>query len=63
MRGDIIVHDEMIIHGPGGNASRDRWRRSYITAFRSKARVDFERSIGFAHLHYATISGKRSAVR
>lgn len=27
-RGDITVHDEMIIHGSGGNSSPDRWRRT-----------------------------------
>ncbi|MEJ5979167.1 phytanoyl-CoA dioxygenase family protein [Novosphingobium sp. PS1R-30] len=55
-RGDITVHDEMIIHGSGGNVSPDRWRRTYITAFRSKACVDFERSIGFTHSHNDTIN-------
>ena len=55
-RGDITVHDEMIIHGSGGNRSENRWRRTYITAFRSKACVDFERSIGFTHSHNDTIN-------
>jgi ectoine hydroxylase-related dioxygenase (phytanoyl-CoA dioxygenase family) len=55
-RGDITVHDEMIIHGSGGNRSPDRWRRTYITAFRSKACVDFERAIGFTHSHNDTIN-------
>lgn len=50
-RGDITVHDEMIIHGSGGNRSPDRWRRTYITAYRSEACVAFERSIGFTHSH------------
>jgi hypothetical protein len=50
-RGDITVHNEMIIHGSGGNNSPDRWRRTYITAFRSEACVAFERSIGFTHSH------------
>lgn len=50
-RGDMSVHDEMIIHGSSGNRSLSRWRRTYITAFRSKACVDFERSIGFTHSH------------
>jgi hypothetical protein len=50
-RGDMTVHDEMIIHGSGGNRSRGRWRRTYIIAFRSQACVDFERSIGFTHSH------------
>lgn len=55
-RGDITVHDEMIIHGSGGNRSPDRWRRTYIAAFRSKACVDFERSIGFTHSHNDAIN-------
>lgn len=55
-RGDITVHDEMIIHGSGGNSSPDRWRRTYIAAFRSKACVDFERTIGFTHSHDDTIN-------
>ena len=50
-RGDITVHDELIVHGSGGNSSPDRWRRTYIVAFRSKACVDHERSIGFTHSH------------
>lgn len=55
-RGDITVHNEMIIHGSGGNRSPDRWRRTYIAAFRSKACVDYERSIGFTHSHNDTIN-------
>lgn len=55
-RGDITVHDEMIIHGSGGNNSRDRWRRTYITAYRSRACVDYERSIGFTHSHNDAIN-------
>jgi hypothetical protein len=50
-RGDITVHDEMIIHGSGGNRSATRWRRTYVAAFRSEACVAFERSIGFTHSH------------
>lgn len=55
-RGDITVHDELIVHGSGGNSSPDRWRRTYIVAFRTKACVDFERSIGFTHSHNDTIN-------
>lgn len=54
-RGDIIVHDELIVHGSAGNQSPDRWRRTYIVAFRTKACVDYERSIGFTHSHNDTI--------
>jgi ectoine hydroxylase-related dioxygenase (phytanoyl-CoA dioxygenase family) len=50
-RGDITVHDERIIHGSGGNSSRNSWRRTYIVAFRTKVCVDYERSIGFTHSH------------
>jgi phytanoyl-CoA hydroxylase len=50
-QGDITVHDERIVHGSGGNWSRHRWRRTYIVAYRTKACVDFERSIGFTHSH------------
>lgn len=50
-RGDITVHDEMIIHGSGGNQSPDRWRRTYIVAFRQAATVAAERSVGFTHSH------------
>ena len=55
-RGDITVHDELILHGSGGNRSQSRWRRTYIVAYRSKACVDFERSIGFTHSHNDKIS-------
>lgn len=50
-RGDITVHNELIVHGSGGNRSPTRWRRTYIAAFRAKACVDFERSVGFTHSH------------
>ena len=49
-RGSITVHDERIIHGSGGNPS-DGWRRTYIIAHRSRATVEYERSIGFTHSH------------
>jgi ectoine hydroxylase-related dioxygenase (phytanoyl-CoA dioxygenase family) len=55
-RGDITVHDERIVHGSGGNKSPDRWRRTYITAFRSRACVEYERAIGFTHSHNDTIN-------
>lgn len=55
-RGDMTVHDEMIIHGSGGNSSMNRWRRTYIAAFRPKACVDYERSIGFTHSHNDTVN-------
>ncbi len=49
-RGGITLHDERVIHGSAGNRS-DRWRRTYVIAFRSRATVEFERSIGFTHSH------------
>lgn len=49
-RGGITIHDERIVHGSAGNRT-DRWRRTYILAYRSKACVDYERSIGFTHSH------------
>ena len=50
-RGDVTVHNERIIHGSGGNQSSDRWRRTYIIAYRLAACVAYERSIGFTHSH------------
>ncbi|QDU89579.1 Phytanoyl-CoA dioxygenase (PhyH) [Pirellulimonas nuda] len=49
-RGSVSVHNERIIHGSPGNDS-ERWRRTYIVAFRPRATVDYERSIGFTHSH------------
>jgi ectoine hydroxylase-related dioxygenase (phytanoyl-CoA dioxygenase family) len=57
-RGDITVHDERIVHGSGGNTSKHRWRRTYVVAFRTKACVDFERSIGFTHSHNDKVKWK-----
>lgn len=53
-RGSVSVHNERIVHGSPGNSS-DRWRRTYIVAFRTQATVDYERSIGFTHSHNDTI--------
>jgi ectoine hydroxylase-related dioxygenase (phytanoyl-CoA dioxygenase family) len=55
-RGAITVHDERIVHGSGGNSSKHRWRRTYIVAFRTRACVDYERSIGFTHSHNDQVS-------
>ncbi len=49
-RGSVSVHNERILHGSPGNRS-DRWRRTYIVAFRHQELVDYERSIGFTHSH------------
>ncbi|MEY2400337.1 MAG: phytanoyl-CoA hydroxylase [Ilumatobacteraceae bacterium] len=50
-RGDITVHSEGVLHGSGGNNSRDSWRRAYIVAFRSLDTVQRERERGFTHSH------------
>lgn len=49
-RGSVSVHNERILHGSPGNQS-ERWRRTYIIAFRHKELVEYERSIGFTHSH------------
>tara|TARA_B100001996_G_C18671667_1_gene596982 strand:+ start:2006 stop:2860 length:855 start_codon:yes stop_codon:yes gene_type:complete len=49
-RGDITIHDERIVHGSGGNNSKD-WRKTYIVAFRDSETIKKERSIGFTHSH------------
>ena len=49
-RGGITVHNEWVMHGSAGNPS-DGWRRTYVIAYRSKATVAHERSIGFTHSH------------
>jgi phytanoyl-CoA hydroxylase len=53
-RGSVTVHNERIVHGSPGNSS-DRWRRTYIVAFRPLATVEYERSVGFTHSHNDTI--------
>ncbi|MET0909200.1 MAG: phytanoyl-CoA dioxygenase family protein, partial [Ilumatobacteraceae bacterium] len=50
-RGDITVHSEGVLHGSGGNTSKDSWRRAYIVAFRSQSTVEAERARGFTHSH------------
>jgi ectoine hydroxylase-related dioxygenase (phytanoyl-CoA dioxygenase family) len=49
-RGTITVHNERIVHGSSGNET-DGWRRTYVIAHRSRATVEYERSIGFTHSH------------
>ena len=49
--GDISIHDERIVHGSGGNKSKERNRKTYVLAFRSRATIEYERSIGFTHSH------------
>ena len=53
-RGGITVHDEWVVHGSAGNPS-EGWRRTYVIAYRSRATVEYERSIGFTHSHNDTV--------
>ena len=50
-RGWVTIHNEFVVHGSGGNNSPTRQRKTYVLAFRPKAVVDAERSIGFTHSH------------
>ena len=50
-RGSVTVHDEFVIHGSGGNMSKDKQRRTYVLAYRPKTVVEAERAIGFTHSH------------
>jgi ectoine hydroxylase-related dioxygenase (phytanoyl-CoA dioxygenase family) len=56
-RGGITVHNERIVHGSAGNQT-DGWRRTYVVAHRSRATVEYERSIGFTHSHNDRINWK-----
>lgn len=49
-RGDITIHDERIIHGSGGNNSKE-WRKTYVMAFRDVNTIKEERAMGFTHSH------------
>eukprot|EP00798_Chlamydomonas_sp_ICE-L_P020545 gene20545-27335_t len=50
-RGDLTVHSERILHGSGGNLSKNNWRRAFVIAYRSKETVEEERRMGFSHSH------------
>jgi ectoine hydroxylase-related dioxygenase (phytanoyl-CoA dioxygenase family) len=52
-RGDTTLHNEWIVHGSDGNRS-NRWRRTYVIAYRSLETIRWERSIGFTHSHNDT---------
>jgi len=54
-RGDITLHNEMIVHGSGGNTSQ-RWRRTYVIAYRSIATIAWERQMGFSHSHNDSVN-------
>ena len=49
-RGSMTIHDERIVHGSAGNNS-DRWRQTYVMAFRELATIEEERHVGFTHSH------------
>lgn len=49
-RGSITIHDERIVHGSGGNTTKE-WRKTYVMAFRDIETIAVERSIGFNHSH------------
>ena len=59
-RGGISVHDEWIVHGSAGNPS-DRWRKTYVIAYRSRATVAHERAIGFTHSHNDSLAWRNAA--
>ena len=56
-RGSITVHDEWVVHGSGGNTS-DRWRKTYVIAYRSPATIAYERALGFTHSHNDKVNWK-----
>lgn len=57
-RGDVTIHDERIIHGSGGNRS-DRWRKTYVMAFRDAETIAEERAMGFTHSHNDKVNWQR----
>lgn len=54
-RGSITIHDERIVHGSGGNLSKE-WRKTYIIAYRDVDTIAEERAIGFTHSHNDTVN-------
>lgn len=54
-RGSITIHDERIIHGSGGNSSKE-WRKTYVMAFRDVDTIAEERAMGFTHSHNDNIN-------
>ncbi len=54
-RGSLTIHDERIVHGSGGNSSKD-WRKTYIIAYRDVNTIAEERAIGFTHSHNDTVN-------
>ncbi len=58
-RGSMTIHDERIIHGSAGNVS-DRWRQTYVMAFRETKTIRHERKIGFTHSHNDKLDWKKA---
>ncbi len=56
-RGSLTIHDERIVHGSGGNQSKD-WRKTYIIAYRDVNTIAEERAIGFTHSHNDSVDWK-----
>jgi ectoine hydroxylase-related dioxygenase (phytanoyl-CoA dioxygenase family) len=56
-RGSMTIHDERIVHGSAGNIS-DRWRQTYVIAFREIATIEEERRVGFTHSHNDNLDWK-----
>ena len=56
-RGSLTIHDERIVHGSGGNQSKD-WRKTYIIAYRDTNTIAEERAIGFTHSHNDSVDWK-----
>jgi phytanoyl-CoA hydroxylase len=50
-RGDVSIHDEWVVHGSGGNYTKDQQRRTWVLAFRTKETREIERANGFTHSH------------
>jgi hypothetical protein len=56
-RGSITIHDERIVHGSGGNNSKE-WRKTYIIAYRDIDTILEERKMGFTHSHNDKVDWK-----
>ncbi|MEW5305588.1 MAG: hypothetical protein WDW36_008120 [Sanguina aurantia] len=54
-RGDVLVHDERVVHGSSANRS-DEWRCAYVLNFKHAACIAEERSMGFTHSHNESLN-------
>ena len=41
----------LVMHADGGGNNSDKWRKTYIIAFRDSETIKKEREIGFTHSH------------